>query len=74
MKKGDLVHITWRDIRTDLGTKEFHPTLKAYSLGMVAKQTKKEVWLKANWYDNPEFGEMDTIVIPKGTIEKVRKL
>ena len=74
MRKGEIVLLTWDDIRTDLSTDEYREPLIAYAVGCVAKQDKKTVWLKSGWYKDPEFPAKDTITIPKGCIRKIEKL
>ena len=71
MRKGQLVRVVWRDIRTDLGTERAESPLKAVNVGCVYKQDSKTLWLKSGWYTDPDFKGMDTIVIPKGVIDRV---
>ena len=75
MRKGQIVKITWRDIREDLCTEELHDPPVAYNVGMVAKQDRKNVWVKSGWYaDEKEWPSKSTAVIPKGCIDKVEVL
>jgi hypothetical protein len=62
------------DIRTDLGTDENPIPLISYNVGVVDEVNRWWVRLKSGWYEDKEFPERDTIVIPRGCITKIERL
>jgi len=74
MRKGQLVLVEWSDIRADLCTSGNPEPLVTLSIGRVESCRGKFVRLVNGWYEDEEFPERDTIVIPKGCITKVSVL
>jgi hypothetical protein len=72
--KGEMVFITWDDIRTDLSTEERAVPLVTYSIGEVDESNRYFIRLKTGWYEDSEFPAIDSIVIPRGCIREKKVL
>lgn len=73
-RKNTIVLLTWDDIRTDLSTNEEPKPITSYSVGMVDESNRHYIRLKSSWYEDKDFPEKDTIVIPRGCVREVREL
>ena len=72
-KKGQLVLITWDDIRVDPCTEGNPEPIVSKSMGMVDATNRWWVRLANSWYEDVEFEQCrDTIVIPRGCIRNIR--
>ena len=76
VKIGDLIEVEWWDITrpTNRPIEQAKPA-HAFNIGFYEKKNDKFVWLRSGWYvDDGESPDMDTTVIPKGTIENINMI
>ena len=79
-KRNDRIEIDWLDIVDDPEWSDDTPDMKipseAYSrsIGYFYKQSHLAIWLSASINHRKKKGQRSTQFIPKGTIQKIRKL
>jgi hypothetical protein len=71
MRKGDRVHVLFRDISASLHDCDNLPTAKGELCGWVLNAKGKDVQFEYCRYIGKGHSEKDRITIPKGCIDKV---